>query len=58
MVKTVENNIIALIAKIGEKITIGKAKTVDNTGTINNHYLHTVVKDNIAKLAVVVSLEN
>ena len=54
---TVENNIVALIAKIGEKITIGKAKTVNNTGTVNNHYLHTVVKDNIAKLAVVVSLE-
>jgi elongation factor Ts len=55
--ETVENNIIALIAKIGEKITIGKTKTVENTGTVNNHYLHTVVKDNIAKLAVVVSLE-
>jgi elongation factor Ts len=55
--ETVENNIIALIAKIGEKITIGKTKTVENTGTVNNHYLHTVVKDNIAKLAVVVSIE-
>jgi elongation factor Ts len=55
--ETVENNIIALIAKIGEKITIGKTKTIENPNTINNHYLHTVVKDNIAKLAVVVSLE-
>ncbi len=55
--ETVEDNIVALIAKIGEKISIGKAKTINNSGTINNHYLHTVVKDNIAKLAVVVSLE-
>lgn len=55
--ETVENNIVALIAKIGEKITIGKTKTIENVGSINNHYLHTVVKDNIAKLAVVVSLE-
>ena len=55
--ETVEDNIVALIAKIGEKISIGKIKTVENTGTVNNHYLHTVVKDNIAKLAVVVSLE-
>ncbi len=55
--ETVEDNIVALIAKIGEKITIGKAKTINNSGAINNHYLHTVVKDNIAKLAVVVSLE-
>ena len=55
--ETVENNIVALIAKIGEKITIGKTKTIENVGSLNNHYLHTVVKGNIAKLAVVVSLE-
>ena len=55
--ESVENNVVALIAKIGEKITIGKAKTIENAGTINNHYLHTVVKDNISKLAVIVSLE-
>ena len=55
--ETVEDNIVALIAKIGEKITIGKTKTIENSGTLNNHYLHTVVKDNIAKLAVIVSLE-
>jgi elongation factor Ts len=55
--KTVEDNIVALIAKIGEKITIGKTKTIENSGSLNNHYLHTVVKDNIAKLAVIVSLE-
>jgi len=55
--ETVEDNIVALIAKIGEKITIGKTKTIENSGSLNNHYLHTVVKDNIAKLAVVVSLE-
>jgi elongation factor Ts len=55
--ESVEDNIVALIAKIGEKITIGKTKTIENSGSLNNHYLHTVVKDNIAKLAVVVSLE-
>jgi elongation factor Ts len=55
--ETVEDNIVALIAKIGEKITIGKTKTIENSGSLNNHYLHTVVKENVAKLAVVVSLE-
>ena len=55
--KTVDENLVALIAKIGEKITIGKTKTVANEGTINSKYLHTVVKDNLAKLAVAVSLE-
>jgi elongation factor Ts len=54
---TVEDNVVSLIAKIGEKITIGKAKTIENSGTVNNHYLHTVVNDNISKLAVIVSLE-
>ena len=46
-----------MIAKIGEKITIGKSKTIQNVGSINSKYLHTVVKDNLAKLAVAVSLE-
>ena len=54
---TVEDSLVALIAKIGEKITIGKTKTLENKDGINNHYLHTVVKDNVAKLAVMVSLD-
>ena len=54
---TVEDNLVALIAKIGEKITIGKTKTISNSSTINYQYLHTIVKDNLAKLAVIVSLE-
>ena len=55
--QTVDDNLVALIAKIGEKITIGKAKTIQNSNGINNYYLHTVVKDNVAKLAVMVSLD-
>ncbi len=55
--KSVDDNLVSLIAKIGEKITIGKTKTIENKGTVNSQYLHTVVKDNLAKLAVAVSLE-
>ena len=55
--KTVEENLVALIAKIGEKITIGQTKTISNSSSTNYQYLHTVVKDNLAKLAVIVSLE-
>ena len=55
--QTVDDNLVALIAKIGEKITIGKAKTIKNNDGVNNYYLHTVVKDNVAKLAVMVSLD-
>ena len=54
---SVNDNLVALIAKIGEKITIGKSKTISNSSSVNYQYLHTVVKDNLAKLAVIVSLE-
>ena len=56
--KTVEENLVALIAKMGEKITIGRIKTFNHLGAKNFNYLHTVVKDNLSKLAVVVSLDN
>jgi elongation factor Ts len=55
--QTVDENLVALIAKIGEKITIGKTKTLSNQGTVKSKYLHTIVNDNLAKLAVAVSLE-
>jgi len=55
--QSVDDNVVALIAKIGEKITIGKSKTIENKSGVNNHYLHTVLKDNVAKLAVLVSLD-
>ena len=55
--QTVDENLVALIAKIGEKITIGKTKTISGEGTVKSKYLHTIVKDNLAKLAVAVSIE-
>ena len=55
--KTVEDSLVALISKMGEKITVGRVKTFNFSGTKNFNYLHTVVKDNLSKLAVVVSLE-
>ena len=48
--QTVADNLVALVSKIGEKITIGKVKTINNSGSTNFHYLHTVVKDNLSKL--------
>jgi len=55
--ETVEDSLVALIAKMGEKITVGKAKTFNHSGTKNFNYLHTVVKDNLSKLSVITSLE-
>ena len=56
--KTVNENLVALIAKIGEKITIGRAKTIENINTKNFSYQHSIVKDNVSKLGVIVSIEN
>tara|TARA_Y100001970_G_scaffold57074_1_gene72332 strand:- start:574 stop:1425 length:852 start_codon:yes stop_codon:yes gene_type:complete len=55
--KSVEDNLVSLIAKIGEKITIGRVKTISNNGSRNFIYQHTVVKDNLSKLAVITCLE-
>ena len=55
--KTVEDNLVSLIAKIGEKITIGKIKTIENENTANYIYQHSIIKDNVSKLGVVVSIE-
>jgi len=55
--KSVDENLVSLISKIGEKITIGRAKTFNHSGSKNFNYLHSIVKDNLSKLAVLVSLE-
>ena len=54
--KTVDENLVALIAKIGEKITIGRAKTLAFANSRNFVYQHSVIKDNVSKLVVIVSL--
>ena len=55
--KNVENNLINLIAKIGEKITIGRNITIENLNSQNFFYQHSVIKENVSKLAVIVSLQ-
>ncbi len=54
--KTVDENLVALIAKIGEKITIGRTKTLNNENSRNYAYQHSVIKDNVSKLVVIVSI--
>ncbi len=53
---TVEDNLVSMIAKIGEKITLGRSKTVNTENSKNFSYKHSVIKDNLSKLAVIVSL--
>ena len=55
--KTVDENLVALIAKIGEKITIGRLKTFNEKNSRNFVYQHSVIKDNVSKLVVMVSLK-
>ncbi len=55
--KSVEENLVSLIAKIGEKITIGRNKTINIENTKNYTYQHSVIKDNVSKLAVILSLK-
>ena len=55
--KNVEDNLVALIAKIGEKITIGRTKSIENSNSYNFSYQHSVIKDNVSKLGVIVSIE-
>ena len=56
--KTVNENLVSLIAKIGEKITIGRAKTLEINNSMNFFYQHSIIKDNVSKLGVIVSLGN
>ena len=55
--KTVDENLLALISKIGEKITIGRSKTFNNNKFKIFKYHHTVIKDNLSKLGVLVAIE-
>ena len=55
---TVENNLVSMITKIGEKITLGRIKTIEHENSKNYFYLHSVVKDNLSKIAVVVSMNS
>ena len=55
--KTVEDNLISLIAKIGEKITIRRSDFLDAEGLMNFSYIHSPLKKNIGKIGVILSLK-
>tara|TARA_B100000902_G_scaffold382143_1_gene419480 strand:- start:1170 stop:2036 length:867 start_codon:yes stop_codon:yes gene_type:complete len=52
----VKDNLVNLIAKIGEKITIRRAKFFDNTSGANFYYVHSAIDKNIGKIISVVNL--
>jgi len=55
--KKVKDNLVTLIAKIGEKITIRRSDFIDSLNLVNFSYMHTVVKKNLGKIGVLLSLE-
>ena len=55
---SVKDNLIDLIAKIGEKITLRRAKFFDNTRGKNFSYVHGAIEKNIGKIISVVKLAN
>ena len=55
--KNVEENLINLISKIGEKITIRRAKYFNNKGK-NFSYIHNSLEKNIGKVAAIIQLSN
>jgi elongation factor Ts len=53
---TVETNLIDLIAKIGEKITIRRASFFDSKNGENSFYIHGAIEPKIGKIASIVKI--
>jgi elongation factor Ts len=54
---SVKDNLVALIAKIGEKITIRRSNFFDNKNGLNFFYVHSAIEKNIGKIISAVKLE-
>ena len=55
---TVDDNLIKLISKIGEKIKIKRVKYIANNGQKTFAYTHNAINDNIGKLGVIVNIKS
>ena len=53
----VKDSLVNLIAKIGEKITIRRAKYFDNSKGMNFFYVHSALEENIGKIISIVKLD-
>ena len=54
----VKDGLINLISKIGEKITIRRAKFFNNSSGHNFFYIHSAIEKNIGKIISIIKLEN
>ena len=55
--KSVEDNLVDLVSKIGEKITLRRCAFIGDDKSINFSYTHSALKKNIGKLGVLLSIE-
>ena len=53
----VKDNLVNLIAKIGEKITIRRTNYFDNNSGFNYFYVHSAIEKNIGKIISIVKLD-
>ena len=54
---SVKDNLVNLIAKIGEKITIRRANYFDNSNGMNFFYVHSAIEKGIGKIISVVKID-
>ncbi len=52
----VKDNLISLISKIGEKITIRRSNFFDNSQGTNFYYVHSAIEKNIGKIISIIKL--
>ena len=55
--RSVKDNLVSLISKIGEKITIRRSDFIDTKNSVNFSYMHSEIKKNLGKIGVLLSLE-
>tara|TARA_B100001057_G_scaffold162434_1_gene163092 strand:- start:1127 stop:1984 length:858 start_codon:yes stop_codon:yes gene_type:complete len=56
--KSVNDNLISLISKIGEKITIRRSKFFNNKNGKNYFYIHSPIEKNVGKIVSMVKISN
>ena len=55
--KNVKDNLISVISKIGEKISLRRSDYLESDKFMNFSYMHSAVKKNLGKIGVLLSLE-
>ena len=55
--KNVEDNLVDLVSKIGEKITLRRSAFLGDDKLLNFSYTHSTIKKNIGKLGVLLSID-